>query len=1481
MGSRIWGLGMLVLASIPLQAQWTTVYSENFDSLPHASTTYHSLTGTSPYFNDTTALAPSSIGMSMHAKVVTSDTIYLETSSFSTVGNSLVQLTFDHIAKVQFGQRAKVQVSINGGATWTTLGAAHYQGSSSNFGLLGYFNEVSYMTAAQQPYWGGPSITSAVAPTSSWWASETFDISSIAGNNGYPNVKIRFVLKYVTPASVSPAGWFIDNVVVKTAPCEFNAPLIKWNSLTAKKPEGVRFTSSVEVKFRAVDPYLSNSGIDSAALHYRVNGGAWAETSMNLSSWACADSSMASWMWNNVAVGDTVDWWVEAFDCSCNHSSAQSPSAPGSYYTFWRESSPPAMCGSFSPTAPPFIITAVPHTEDFEGPLWVPGSGSGATGFAHRGLFPIGNPPTGLNYQVTPVPTSTGFGWSVRAQLTVTSGTGPAADHTSGTGRYLYTESSQGLAGDVSTFTTPCIKLDNLNDAGLEFFYHRYGAAMGQLRVDIDTGAGFNVGSGVLGVLTLTGSSQSSATDAWSAAVVNLQPYLGRYIRVRFTAQKSSSSDLGDMAIDDIGLFEAQAYDVAPIGVSQPAQGKCAYGSQELVRVAVVNRGSQLPSVVPLAFSVTNLSTGVIVVHRDTLAVTWSAGRMATLDFTDKADLSAVTDFELRVWSELAGDATPDTIGPLLYEYSAPITLPFYENFDGPGWVPSSGIYGNPGTMASTDWQANPGPFDPATGDIKYSFYVGRNLTRTPSTGPRWSRGERGNYLYAEGNSTTYSAQLSAFYESKCINLSGAANPMFSFWYHMYGAGCGSLKVEVWTESTQQWSQVTGAIVFAPAQLTETDAWRYLNVPLQTYVGQNIKIRIRAMRTNGSTYANIAFDELRLYDASIPDVGVVAIPSPNKSVNVATPPAVQVTLRNFSNQAVQNIPVTIKITPLCGSVTPSTYTHTVPSLGAYGIISVSIPHTFTYTPGDVRVEAYTTLPTDVFLSNDTLAKVVSGQVTVPIPFGPESFEGCSANEFPFFVPQGGLQIWEKGVSTKGLGAASGTQAWHTGLAQDPYGSTVEYLRFPPFVGFDTVAGAELRLKHRYSLATADGANLQYSNGSTWQVLGAGAPNATNGYTNASSSALAGEPGWSGSSGGQYITSSLPLDFWSGNVTPLYIRAQFGLLAGINGNWSIDDVEVVVPPQHSVLVEDLRATAFGLTPGDSTAFLVKLHNNGRQSVQNVTMALDGLAAPVTRSFALVPPLPYGMSRWVAIPGHYVLASVGTSTVCARSVLVNNRVDAIPNGDTACTQVVVQLPVQATAANPFCEDFEQNSWSVQSSFGGGSSWSRGTPNHGSLTTAYNGSKSYATAVGGTYSANAHEMLYSPSFVLDSGTTYRLSFYHSIQSEDGVDGGMIEFSLDGASWHPLGATGSDGSVNWNTSPSVVSLDGLSGWSGTASSYTPSSIRFTAVSPQARFRWVFRSSPFVHSYGWAVDEVCLEADSGPSIVLTPTDPVYNSGCR
>ncbi|QTY27998.1 choice-of-anchor J domain-containing protein [Flavobacterium sp. CS20] len=141
------------------------------------------------------------------------------------------------------------------------------------------------------------------------------------------------------------------------------------------------------------------------------------------------------------------------------------------------------------------------------------------------------------------------FTWDVGTGNTTSSNTGPDAAF-SGL-NYLFSEASSGSQGDESIVLSPQVDLSNLTTPAVSFRYHMYGADIDQLSVDIDDGTTLD-----LDVFTIVGEQQTSETDDWVQVFVDLMPYAGQTIQVRFRVTRGDGFE-GDVAIDDVNFDEA------------------------------------------------------------------------------------------------------------------------------------------------------------------------------------------------------------------------------------------------------------------------------------------------------------------------------------------------------------------------------------------------------------------------------------------------------------------------------------------------------------------------------------------------------------------------------------------------------------------------------------------------------------------------------------------------------------------------------------------------------------------------------------------------------------------------------------------------------------------------------------------------------------------------------------------------------------
>ena len=144
-----------------------------------------------------------------------------------------------------------------------------------------------------------------------------------------------------------------------------------------------------------------------------------------------------------------------------------------------------------------------------------------------------------------------GYNWIATTNGTLSNGTGPEVDNTTGTtsGTFIYAEASGSNPGDIAEYISPCINISSTN-AELEFAYHMFGSNTGELHLDIETDSGY-----VLDVIpALVGQQQTSQTDDYLLQTVDLSGYVGQSIKIRFRAIRGAHWD-GDIAIDDMRIY--------------------------------------------------------------------------------------------------------------------------------------------------------------------------------------------------------------------------------------------------------------------------------------------------------------------------------------------------------------------------------------------------------------------------------------------------------------------------------------------------------------------------------------------------------------------------------------------------------------------------------------------------------------------------------------------------------------------------------------------------------------------------------------------------------------------------------------------------------------------------------------------------------------------------------------------------------------
>ena len=138
--------------------------------------------------------------------------------------------------------------------------------------------------------------------------------------------------------------------------------------------------------------------------------------------------------------------------------------------------------------------------------------------------------------------------WTRTSGSTPSRNTGPSGAHSGS--YYIYTEaSSPNYPNKIALLESPCFDLSNTNDAQLTFWYHMYGTSMGTLNVEVSEDC-----QNWTNVWSLSG----NQGNTWYQTNVDLTPYVGKTITIRFTGV-TGSSYRGDMSIDDIEVIVTAA----------------------------------------------------------------------------------------------------------------------------------------------------------------------------------------------------------------------------------------------------------------------------------------------------------------------------------------------------------------------------------------------------------------------------------------------------------------------------------------------------------------------------------------------------------------------------------------------------------------------------------------------------------------------------------------------------------------------------------------------------------------------------------------------------------------------------------------------------------------------------------------------------------------------------------------------------------
>lgn len=464
------------------------------------------------------------------------------------------------------------------------------------------------------------------------------------------------------------------------------------------------------------------------------------------------------------------------------------------------------------------------YTEGFEGTDWT--AGTGGTN-ANNGIDNCWtrNPgaPTG------------GFGgayaWGSGTGATATGNTGPSAAH-AGT-KYAYAEASGGQNQDVAELISPLIDLTPLTIPTLEFYYHRYGASVGGLNVQV-----WSQSLGWVTVWTKSGGQdQSASADPWIKESITLNAFVNETVRVRFESVRSFQPQ-GDIAIDALEIKEAP---------------NCPKPSG----LAVSGRST---TSVDLSWTSANATSWQV--EYGTTGFAPGSGTYTVINSNPGTvtGLTSGTVYDFYIRSLCGGGDTSEWIGPVsAMPYCSAVPAPYTENFDGTGWTAGTGTY-NAADAVATCWWRYPNAGTGATDPVYWGV---RSLPgTTPNTGPDQDH-TGGNFVYVE--SSAGSVGQIASLESPLVDLNPLTTPELRFQYHMYGNSMGTLRVDVYSANSSTWFNGVWSIS-GQQHTSPTDPYTEAIVDLSAFAGDSILVRFSGIKGN-ERRSDMAIDDVSIDEA--------------------------------------------------------------------------------------------------------------------------------------------------------------------------------------------------------------------------------------------------------------------------------------------------------------------------------------------------------------------------------------------------------------------------------------------------------------------------------------------------------------------------------------------------------------------------------------------------------------------------------------
>lgn len=486
------------------------------------------------------------------------------------------------------------------------------------------------------------------------------------------------------------------------------------------------------------------------------------------------------------------------------------------------------------------------------------------------------------------------FDWTRNNGSTKSVGTGPRADHTSGQGTYVYIEtSSPRRKGDTAQLTSPVLSPTSAKGSCLKFWYHMFGPNIGTLNLYLQTANG----------KTLFWSKTSSQGDSWKQTqrtVISNIDYTLSFVGV------VGSGYQGDIAIDDVSLsgnpcppdpscdFETNFcswtqsktdnfdWQRSRNGTSSRNTGPPfdhTFGSDSgyyaYIETSAPRRPGDRASLVSTAFSsiatqcftfwyhMYGATIGRLVIHQNNQGAVTSVKQiwMKSGDHGNVWRRGRVT---------VASQGRPYTLEIIGYKgngYTGDIAIDDLEMVTGA--CPPQNF---------CDFELDTCQWTNALSGDDFDWQRDNGGTPSQITGPKvdHTRGDSlGHYMFIETSGSNRRVGEKAWLVSDYQDPRTAV--CLSFWYHMYGAGIGSLNI--YTKLVKG----TNKVLKWTSSGNQGNIWKYATVDVPS--NNQYTIIIEGVR-GGNYTGDIAVDDVRISFTSCAQI----TPAPTK-IPVGSSPA--------------------------------------------------------------------------------------------------------------------------------------------------------------------------------------------------------------------------------------------------------------------------------------------------------------------------------------------------------------------------------------------------------------------------------------------------------------------------------------------------------------------------------------------------------------------------------------------------------------